>query len=1109
MLNYILGGSGHGKSTELINKIIEEYELGKRIYVLVPEQFSFEFDKKLYNAIGAEKYNRINCLTFTTLSKEIFLSNGNRTGEYADEMTKTVLMYEAIKEARDNKWLDFYQKQSFNTAFIEKVIQAVSELRKAGITPDILIEKSSNINLQVKDKLKDISMIYSIYDRMLSENKLKDNLTDISEAAAIANINDYFKDTIFFIDEFESFTGDEYEMLDVIISECDKIYIALRTDDVNTPRFSLFETVNKTFASLNYISKKYNREHRIHLLQEAYRFKSDELLHIERNILRANRKVKNLESESSAVKIVESKNLYQEVEFVCAEIRRLIIENGFKYNDIAIVSRKISDYTSIFESAFERYDIPYFMDVKKSLMHTSIMILITSILEIAANKKMDSELIFKYAKTQLVGVGYQSVSRLENYCYKWNVDGDLWLKPFEFDKNDEIENIRENLVTPIIKFKKTCVDATGHDICIALYALLEEVNAPKNISGLANSYKESGHLNIAKEIKKLWSDLMDMLDVLASLLKDKKIDIENFKNIFIAMLKNETYSMPPQRLDAVTVASAEIARLNSPKVTFVVGVNDGVFPNVEKSNGLISDSDKEALSLLGIQLSRTAKDMISDERLVVYKSLTSASEKLYLSYPLTDNTGRGRYPSFIIEQVEEMFDGDLRIYSDKMGAAYYSSTLKSAYYNYVQGYNKYDEEYSSIKQVLSENDFYKNKLDFLDNASKDSDFKITEKQLIEDIFTRRLRISATRFENYSLCHFKFFCQNGLRIRPRNKKEINALEKGNMIHYCMEKLLSSHTTKEEFDNLTEPQIAHLIDGYAQEYKEMELGGDIGKTQRFTVNFKKAVEGMVDLVLNIQEEFRQSKFRPINFELEISDRQGNAPIRLNTESGVEIILTGKVDRVDLFEDGGQRYIRVIDYKSGNKVFSLNKLVYGLDMQMLLYLFALIDEKGMYANSIPAGVLYKPSGNLQCKASREDAKDVSDMRNSQYKMGGVVLKNRIVLQAMEESIGGVFIPAKLLKSDSGEGDVSLDKKSSTYLTQEQFNNIKKHAKNLLLTMAEELYDGDISAKPLVEGKWSSCDYCDYWDICGNVPNIRNREMVKDNEALNQVLGVNGDGK
>ena len=255
MLNYILGGSGHGKSTELINKIIEEYGSGKRIYVIVPEQFSFEFDKKLYNTVGVEKYNKINCLTFTTLSKEIFLANGNKSGEYADEMTKTVLMYEAIKEVRDNKWLDFYEKQSFNTAFIENVIQAVSEFRKAGITPDMLIQRTTNINLQIKDKIKDIAMLYSAYDKLLEKNKLKDSLTDISEAAAIANMNDYFKDTIFFIDEFESFTGDEYEMLDVIISECDKLYIALRTDDVTAPEFSLFETVNKTFAKLNYISK--------------------------------------------------------------------------------------------------------------------------------------------------------------------------------------------------------------------------------------------------------------------------------------------------------------------------------------------------------------------------------------------------------------------------------------------------------------------------------------------------------------------------------------------------------------------------------------------------------------------------------------------------------------------------------------------------------------------------------------------------------------------------------------------------------------------------------------------------------------------------------------
>ena len=692
---------------------------------------------------------------------------------------------------------------------------------------------------------------------------------------------------------------------------------------------------------------------------------------------------------------------------------------------------------------------------------------------------------------------------LENYCYKWDIDGDLWLSEFEFDKNEKIEEIRTQLITPIVKFKNSCEDATGYEICKALYTLLEEVNAPKNVSGLAQSYKESGYSDIAKEIKKLWADLMDMLDVLASLLKDKKIDIENFKNIFIAMLKNETYSMPPQRLDTVTVASAETARLNSPKVTFVVGVNDGIFPSAEKPTGLISDSDKEVLASVGIQLLRTAKDMISDERLVVYKALSSASEKLYLSYPLTDNSGRGKYPSFIIEQVEEMFDGALKMYSDKMGAVFYSKTLKSAYYNYVQGYEKNDEEYLSIKQVLSEDEFYKTKLEFLDKASNNPDFRITEKELVKGIFSNKLRISATRFENYNLCHFKFFCQNGLKIRQRVKKEINALEKGNIIHYCMDKLLSSCKTKEEFYALTKSQIVKQINDYAQEYKEKELGGDIGKSQRFIVKFKKTVEGIVDLVLHIQEEFRQSKFRPVNFELEISDRQGNAPIRLKTKDGIEVILTGKVDRVDMFEDNGKRYIRVIDYKTGSKSFSLENLMYGLDMQMLLYLFALIDENGMYAGSVPAGVLYMPSGNLQCDSDRGDLKDIADRINSQYKMKGVVLKNRAVLQAMEERIDGVYIPAKILKSDTGEGEIMLNKQHSTFLTEKQFKRIKEHANRLLTEMAEGLYDGDISANPLVSGNWSSCNYCDYWDICGNVPNVRNREMVKDKETMNEFLG------
>ena len=242
-----------------------------------------------------------------------------------------------------------------------------------------------------------------------------------------------------------------------------------------------------------------------------------------------------------------------------------------------------------------------------------------------------------------------------------------------------------------------------------------------------------------------------------------------------------------------------------------------------------------------------------------------------------------------------------------------------------------------------------------------------------------------------------------------------------------------------------------------------------------------------------ELKQSEFRPINFEFNINEK-GIA--NLTGDNGIEIVIRGVIDRVDIYESNGEKYIRVIDYKTGKKIFSMSSLLYGINLQMLLYMFTITGSGGAYSDCNPAGVLYMPSGEIVCGRDRDESDNMEEYLNKHYKMNGVVLNDRAVLNAMEKDIQGIYIPAKLLKGDTGDGELLLNKRSSSCLTSSQFKKLRQHTEKIIIDVCNELYSGNIDADPLVISGGSPCDYCDYWSVCGNVPCEKYREADKNAE-------------
>lgn len=1100
MVRFLLGTSGTGKSSFLINKIYECTKNNIKPIIIIPDQFSFDFDKKLYKILGAEKYNMADALSFSRLSENIFCKYGGKSGEYADELTKFTIMYQAVQKAVNEKALCFFHKQAQKQNFSEYMLNIVQEFKKFNITPDILYEKSVNIKNQVKEKIEDIALIYSLYENILEKNQLKDKLNNISEASEIASKQNFFRNKTIFIDEFESFPADELQMLDVIISQSKDVYISLRIDNLNSIS-SVFSSSVSAYSKLKNIAEKYCIKTEIIRFDKNVRFKSEELSYLSSNIFRY-KKIPVYAKPCNNIHIVETKDFYQEAEFVCSEICRLVKDENYKFNKISIVSRYPEEYSGIFEACFKRYHIPFFMDIEKSVMHTSIMLFVVNLLEMISSNKPDTETILKFAKTQLLGINYEHISFLENYCYKWNIQGYTWNSPFteEIENTPFIEDIRKKIIEPVNKLKEKCHNATGLEICTALFEYFEQMNIPANISGLALSYNNNGYSYTAKELKRLWGNLMDIFDTLANMLDDTKISIDKFNSLLNSMLRQNKYSNPPHSLDAVSFSDASRARFNEPKTVFVIGVNEGRFPAIAKQDGLLSENDRNILKSNGIELSKTFNELISDENFNLYKSVSAPSEKLYISYPLSDETGNSLFASGILNTIQSMFNTNLKCYASDFDMTFYSPTPESAYYNYVQNFNKNNSETGSIEYVLNTIPLYMEKIKYLKSINQNCDFRIENKNLIRRALSDKLNISATKFENYNQCHFKFFCHYILKIQKRTKKDLSALCIGNIIHNCLENILETCCSKKEFINLSEKKIKSMITENMNIFRENELGGNFSKTARFEANYKKIKDTVYEIITHLQEEFLQSEFHPVNYELKISEYDRDKPLKIITSSGIEVILNGKIDRVDIFEHDGKKYIRIIDYKSGKKSFSIENLLYGLDMQMFIYLFSVISSSGRYKGSIPAGVLYQPYSKTKCDI-KNNIKSIKNLKNENYHMKGVVLQNRLVLNAMEKDIQGIYIPAKLKKDDKGEGELILNQNSSS-LSEKQFNNLEKFLKKQICELTENLYSGDISANPLKESDSDNdcCKYCDYNEICGDAYKLHSRS--KDDNAKEKII-------
>ena len=1130
MLKIITGGMGSSKTDIMTAEIKKAVLSDENVIVIVPDQYSFEYDKKLYNELGAKNFNRLRTMGFNRFAEIILKEYGTKTGVIADKNAKIITMFKAIKAFKESGLgkTSYYSRSLDKPQFVSNAVSLIDDLKKSDIDINSLESVSLKTEGSLFEKLDSISKLYRLYQEELSSSGLTDEITALSEAAKVAHDNGFFNNAVVFIHEFSSFTADEYEVIKVILSDAKCLTVSLIIGGGNnlTSNMSPFSTCIKTRSAIIDMAGGAGKVKNISADEHTI-YKSKALQHIESNIFCL---VNNPCGDSQGVKLVCAKNPYDEIDFVSADIKKLIREKGYSYKDIAVISRSLDDYASLIDGAFRRYEIPFFMDRRKSVLHSSLVIYVMSLLDCVLTKSYKTENILRYIKSPLSSIEDFKAAAIEEYCYKWNVDGDMWLSdftPFDSKKGENqkkflllINDIRKSIIDPLEEFKKKTKNTTAGEICLALNELMAKVELSDKTFSLISRSIESDDATvteIARDFKQLWSLFLGTINSIYKNISDEEISLRQFYNLLKLMLSEMTISSPPQKLDAVTVAKAEHSRLGNMKAVFVIGLNDGLFPRNVQNSGLLTEREKAKLCGLGINISRNIQTFLDNERLISYIALTSASEYLTASYPESSVKNEKLRPSVLARDIEKVFGKSVKVNVSDLPLDYFCENKNSAYYVYAANYRTDSDNQASIREALCSYDEYKSKIDFLDNLSnneKHSEYELSKEIAKALFFPHDINMSATRTDDFYKCPFNYFCKNGLKVYPIEKVDISPMTKGSLIHFILQNILSTVDDNgnicfnDEFESFDDEKIKRLINKYCIEYVNKELGGEFGKTSRFTHNLKNLEKTAFYVVKNLIEELQNCFFKPVAFEYDLSDQNGESILKIKVDNDVNICMRGSIDRVDIYKDeNGKRFVRIIDYKTGGKDFDLASLYHGLNMQMLIYLLALVETDNEFNRDgelSPAGVMYMPAKYVDNFLSREKLRDKSDEereeklkyeRNKAFKRNGLLVYNDLTLKAMDQRVSGLFAPVK--KTSSG------DKTDEKFVVDADiFEAIERFTKDKIIKMGKSLSNGEIAAMPVMKAgdiETISCRYCNYWSVCGKYNRIdANLIYDEDKETL-----------
>lgn len=1105
-IRFVFGRAGSGKSYYCLNQIKKKLgnDKNNKLIMLVPDQYTFQTEKKLLEYVGEKALLRAEVLSFKRMATRVFDKCGGRAINVIEDSGKNMLIYKLLKDKGEE--LQYFNRISKQQGFVGIVSKSITEFKKYNISEEILKEKELQIeNKDLKEKVSDLASIYETFNESLHKGYI-DSEDILSILAKKLKECDLYNDAEIWVDEFTTFTPQQLEVLKALAKQCKNVNITLCSDgeiQFTEGETDIFDVIKNTENRILKMMQENNISYKepVNLNKKnLYRFKeSKELGHIEKYFF--NYPFKIYKDECKDIRLYKANNNYSEIEWVAQDILKLVRDKGYRYKDIAVVCREIDSYDKITSVIFNEYNIPYFLDKKREILSNPLVVLIISALEILVTN-WSYESVFKYVKSGLITLETSFIDKLENYILANGIKGYKWTRDLLISQDKELtqEEIEifeymEEIRRPIINlYNKIKGDVTVRKYCTALYEFLLEISAFETMDKWLDDFNNKGMQDKIKEYTQVPSIVMDMLDQAVEVLGDEVVDLKTFSKILTSGFEEKEIGVIPIALDQVNIGDIARIKGRDVKALYIVGANDGVLPSANKDEGILSDEDRIELKSMGIELASDTRSRIFEEQFMVYTALTIPSNYLMITYPMADFEGKSLRPSIIIPRLKkilprlkeesEIFNSSL--FNDK----YHNITAPVPTFNELiealrREYEKEEIETYWVETFkwFEENEEFKDRTKIIFNGLRYTNLvEKIPREKIKRLYSNdngRLMFSVSRIEKYAQCPFSYYVQYGLKAKDRKVYEFTAPDLGSFMHDILDQF-TNKIRKENilWGDLTKDKCSEIVNELVNNKLKNETNSILNsnkKYQYFSERFKKTITKSVTV---ISEQMRKGEFDIFKSEFDFGDFKDSDPIKLELPSKEIVYLKGRVDRIDKVDLNGETYIRIVDYKSGSKSFDLNELYYGLQIQLLVYLDAILknSEQILKTQCMPGGILYFKIDNPIIKSKKaltEEEIQVEVLKK--LKMDGLLLKNVELVKSMDRDMEtySLIIPAAFKK----DGDFTS---TSSVVTESQFELLRKYVNDKMVEICEEMLSGEIKIEPCKSSKVMYCDYCDYSSIC-----------------------------
>ena len=904
-LQLIYGRAGTGKSTVILEQVKNNLHSEVKQYIIIPEQFSYSEEKKLMAELQENSIINAEVITFKRMAERVQTEVAGRTKSLLSKSGKAMIMYSILDKQKDK--LQYIKNSSNN---IDLGIQTIKDFKKNVIKyQDIegLIESVDKPLL--KAKLQDVNIIYSEYEKCIQE-KFLDEEDKISKLATSLESSTMFDNSDIYIDEFSGFTKQEYQVIAKLLKKARKVRLAICLDELNEKnKTDIFYFNKSAVEELIDIATECGVEvEKPIYLNKQYKLKNPELKHLEQNLYAPT--YAKYAGEVKNIKTILTLNPYEEIEYVAKNIIKLVRDEGYKYSDIAIIARNIDEVQSKVKAILGNNGIPVFIDNKEDLARSQFIKYILALLEILA-KNWSQEAVISYIKSGFLKIDEDDIYKLENYVIKWGIQGSKWYKEDWEYEEENFNELREKIVLPILDLKaKLEGQKTATNISKAIYSFLDKNDIYTQIEEKIKKYEESGNILLSKNCKASLENLIEVLDEIIYIFEDQKMSFEKYREILKIGLSYKELGNIPEVIDQVILGDIERSRSHEIKIAFILGVNDGNFPSINKIEGFLNDDDRETLKSLGKEIAKGSLELTYEDQFNIYKALTTAKEKLYLMYTSTDKDGATLRQSILITKIKRIFPNlkeESTILNSEPEITSKQATFQELLFElqklkngeqiddiWYEVYNWYktDPKWSNIlEKAMIE-------LKYLKTPEKIS------KENIEKLYGKTLKTSISKLETYRRCPFQYHLKYGLKLQEKEEFKVRAIDTGSFMHEVIEEFFRR---AEDVKKITEEEISKLVDEIILDKLSLR------KNYLFTSNKKFiALTNRLKRIINkslgyIVYQIQNSDFTVLANEVEFS----------KTINNVEI--TGKIDRVDISNDGD--FLRVIDYKSSSKNINLN--------------------------------------------------------------------------------------------------------------------------------------------------------------------------------------------